>query len=354
MIKPIHGGDIYTAKQEYAGRIVDFSANINPLGIPMNVKQALHQSITACTAYPDPFCRELTGALAKAEDIPQEWILCGNGASDLIFRLVYALRPKTALVASPCFAEYEQALSAAGCAVLRHPLLEEDAFHLTESILSAITPEVDILFLCNPNNPTGQPIGRDILERILAACEKNGVFFALDECFIDFLDEPKQSSLKECLAKHPGLLLLRAFTKLYAIPGVRLGQCYCSDAALLEKMYACGSPWSVSVLAQAAGLAALRETDYVARTREVVAEQRRVLRQGLARLGCTVVGSHANYMFFRAPSEGVLEALRAKGILLRGCDNYAGLTPGWLRAAVRSSTDNALLLRTLKEVLSCP
>lgn len=352
MTQPVHGGDIYTAREHYTGRIVDFSANINPLGIPERVKLALCESITACNCYPDPFCRALTHALSKQEGIPPEWILCGNGAADVIYRLAYALRPKTALLAAPCFAEYEQALLAAGCEPRFHMLREEDGFALTRRVLNNISLDTQLVFLCTPNNPTGVPIAPALLEDILQRCTECGAVLALDECFVDFLEEPQKYSLLHRLKSHKNLVLFRAFTKLYAIPGVRLGQCYCSDEVLLGRMYACGSPWSVSVPAQAAGVQALAETAFVEQTRALVRAERAFLASGLAVLGCAVVPSHANFILFRVPKDGILEALRARGILLRSCDNYRGLRAGWLRTAVKGREDNALLLQALGEVLA--
>ena len=353
MRKAVHGGDIYTAREEFSGRIVDFSANINPLGMPESVRRALCGCADACECYPDPFCRALVDALAKREGLPPEWILCGGGAADVIYRLAFALRPKTALLAAPCFAEYEQALTAAGCTPRFHTLREEEGFALTERFLDEISPETGLVFLCTPNNPTGVHIKQALLTEILHKCTQSGVIFALDECFVDFLEEPERHSLLHALSGHKNLVVFRAFTKLYAIPGVRLGQCYCSDEALLERMALCGPPWSVSVPAQAAGLCALEETEYVRRTRALVGEERVFLKQGLAGLGCTVVDSRANFLLFRAPVDGVAKALRTRGILLRCCDNYRGLRPGWLRAAVRTHEENVLLLREMGEVLSC-
>ncbi|MBC8569303.1 threonine-phosphate decarboxylase CobD [Zongyangia hominis] len=349
MEKLVHGGDIYAARQEYAGEILDFSANINPLGVPKGVLLAAREAVGECAHYPDPLCRELREALSQALGVPEDWILCGNGAADLIFRLALAVRPKRALTLAPTFAEYAQALSLVDCQVRFHPLRREEGFVLTSSFLEKLTSDLDLVVLCNPNNPTGEVIAPKLLEEIVGTCAKRGITLLLDECFVDFLDEPERHTLLEKLREYPGLLLLRAFTKLYAMAGLRLGYTLCSDTALLEKMSRCAQPWSVSIPAQAAGMAALREREYVARSRALIREERAFLKEGLQALGCEVFGSKANFVFFQTPCPDLCGRLRKRGILLRGCGNYPGLDDSYYRAAVRTREENERLLAALRE-----
>ena len=173
----------------------------------------------------------------------------------------------------------------------------------------------------------------------------------VDECFNEFLDDPAAHTLLEELEGHENLLLLRAFTKWYAMAGVRLGYALCADGALLERMRAAGQPWAVSALAQAAGEAALEETDYSAALRALVAAERPRLSAGLAALGCRVLPGEANYLLFYHSGEQLVQRLRARGVLLRGCANYPGLGPGWYRAAVRTHSENSAFLQALGEVL---
>ncbi|WP_312640821.1 histidinol-phosphate transaminase [Hydrogenoanaerobacterium sp.] len=354
MTKLIHGGDIYSHQEKHPGGVVDFSANINPQGLPAGVKDAVIAALDGCANYPDPLCRELTEAIAQSEKLPREYILCGNGASDLIYRLVYAVRPKTAVVTAPAFEEYEQALTAAGCEVRHHLLCEEEDFLLTERILDDLTDDVQLLFLCNPNNPTGQPVQRALLTRILQHCREHNILLALDECFCDFLDEPENHVMNEFLPEYSNLILLRAFTKMYAMAGLRLGYCLCGNRSLLDAMYLCGSTWAVSNLAQAAGVQALREREYLARTKLIVAEERAYLKARLAALGCKVYGSHANYIFFRPHVSRLRERLEVKGYLIRNCENFKGLSGEFCRIAVKSHEDNTALLHAMEEVALCP
>ena len=346
-----HGGDWAGFAAEYgeAAPLLDFSANVSPLGLPAGVAAALAACAPACDRYPDPLCRALTAGIAAAEGVPGAWVLCGNGAADLIWRAALALRPARALVTAPAFAEYEAALGAVGCAVERYFLKEENDFRLDEGFLEAIRPGVGLVFLCEPNNPTGLTTPRPLLLQVLARCRAAGALLVVDECFGDFLAEPAAHSLKGELAGG-GLLLLKAFTKLYGMAGLRLGYALCADGALLAKLRAAGQPWAVSTPAQAAGLAALKETDYVAAVRALVADERPRLAAGLAALGCRVIPGEANYLLFRCETP-LVAPLRRRGILLRSCANYAGLGPAWYRTAVRGGADDDRLLAALKEVL---
>ncbi|SHI21611.1 L-threonine O-3-phosphate decarboxylase [Sporobacter termitidis DSM 10068] len=347
----IHGGDMEGYILEYGSEPLDFSANCNPLGIPDGVPPAIAAAAAGADRYPDPLCRRLRAALSERLALPDSCILCGNGAADLIFRLALAAKPKTALVTAPTFAEYELALETAGCRVLRHALAPEAGFALTEALLARITPGLDMLFICNPNNPTGLTVAPPLLRRILAACEDSGTLLVVDECFNGFLDEPEKHTLRGCLKDADKLLILDAFTKLYGMAGVRLGYCMTKNLPLLEAMKNAGQPWAVSSLAQAAGLAALREDGYVARARALVKTEREYLLRELRRLGLAALSGEANYIFFRADVPRLAENLRARGILIRDCGNYAGLASGCWRIAVRPHGENIKLIEALSGLL---
>ena len=276
-------------------------------------------------------------------------ILCGNGAADLIFRLVWAQKPRRALVTAPTFAEYATALESVGCTVERFFLREQEDFAVTDAFCAAIRPGVDMVFLCQPNNPTGQLTALPLVEQILHRCAACGTLLVVDECFLDFLPDHALHTAKGLLGEGD-LVILKAFTKLYGMAGVRLGYCLCSDTELLARMRAAGQPWAVSSLAQAAGIAALDETEYVAKVRALIEAQRPVLADGLRALGLRVLDSRANYLLFQAP-ETLGEALRQRGAVLRSCANYPGLGPGWYRTAVRTAPENEQLLQTMREVL---
>ena len=208
----------------------------------------------------------------------------------------------------------------------------------------------DMVFLCQPNNPTGQVANRALMQKILEQCQAVGAWLAVDECFLDFLQQRDALTAKPLLQTAPNLVILKAFTKLYAMAGVRLGYALCANTALLAKMQAAGQPWGVSSLAQAAGAAALRETAYADAVRALIADQRPRLAAGLRALGLQVIEGSANYLLFRAP-ETLGAALQQRGVCLRSCGNYPGLSAGWYRTAVRTAPENEQLLQTMREVL---
>lgn len=348
-MKLIHGGDVMGYQEEFGSRPLDFSANINPLGLPAGVAQAVCDSLARADEYPDPLCRTLCRAIAKAEGVLPNQVLCGNGAADLIFRLVLAKKPQRALITAPTFAEYEQALALVDCHVEHHTLRMEENFDLTPRIFGDLEGK-DIVFLCNPNNPTGRLIPPDMLERVVAACHRQGTLVVVDECFNSFLDDPVGNTLKPLLRRHPNLVLLKAFTKFYAMAGLRLGYALCADHDLLKQAAQSGQPWGVSTVAQAAGIAALRETEYAAKSRQLIVTERRWLWNALEEQGQRVVGGSANYLFFCTDVLSLAEKMRRKGVLIRCCGNYKGLDDRWHRVAVRTREENKKLIDTLTQI----
>ena len=338
-----HGGDVYDGEIR-----LDFSANTNPYGTPQAVLDAITAAFPRVHQYPDPYCRELVKAISEFEGVPKDWILCGSGAAELIYSYCEALRPETAMELAPTFSEYALALERVGCRVERYSLKKENHFSLTEEflpVLARIRP--DVLFLCNPNNPTGQVIGLPLLEKILNLCHRQGTALFVDECFLDLSDDGV--SLKARLGEHPKLFLLKAFTKSYGMAGVRLGYCLCADGQLLEKMSHTVPPWNVSTLAQAAGVAALQERAFLQKTRVLIPVERQWLKGQLEALGFWVCPSRANYLLFQGRPD-LREQLRKQGIAIRGCGNYHGLEQGWYRIAVRLHEENERLIQAMKEV----
>lgn len=337
-----HGGDCYAN----AGISLDFSINVNPLGTPEAAKRAVMAQPDAFARYPDPRCRALRDALARRHGVAPENILCGNGASDLIFRMCACLQPRRALTLAPTFSEYERPAKLFGGEVREHRLREADGFAPTGELLSALTRDIELFFLCNPNNPTGRLASPEVLRRVAAACAENGTLLMADECFIEFTDG---DSLLPLLGAYPNLVILRAFTKFHGLAGLRLGYLL-GDAALLGRIEAFGPAWSVSAAAQAAGLAALAEPGWDERTRSAVRAERAFMEAGLAALGMTVFPSDANFLLFKSPVP-LFEPLKARGILVRDCRNFTGLDERFTRVGLKARKDNAALLRAIGEVL---
>lgn len=337
-----HGGDIYGEEV-----LLDFSANTNPYGTPQGVLDAVGAALNEVHRYPDPYCRKLVKAIAEYEEVPKDYILCGNGAAELIYAYCEATCPSTAVELAPTFSEYSLGLERTDCRMERYTLRQENDFSLDEGFLPFLAEvKPDTVFLCNPNNPTGQLIPVELLERILALCAENGSRLFLDECFLDL--SVSGNSMKHHLARCQNLFILKAFTKSYGMAGIRLGYCLTADAALLERMAKAVQPWNVSSLAQAAGIAALRERDFLRRTLETVDIERKWLMAELRMLGFWVCPSAANFLLFKGP-EDLHSRLKAKKIAIRNCDNYHGLGPGWYRIAVRLHEDNILLIEAMQE-----
>ncbi|MBO5555980.1 MAG: aminotransferase class I/II-fold pyridoxal phosphate-dependent enzyme, partial [Oscillospiraceae bacterium] len=239
-MEAIHGGDWAGYEREYGEKPLDFSANVSPLGMPETARAAAAQSLAEAGRYPDPRCRALREALAARHGVPSEQIVCGAGAADLIWRLPRALGPKSALVFAPGFAEYERALEAQGCKVRRYFPEEARDFSPGEELLTALGPDLDMAFLCQPNNPTGRLIEPELLQRVWERCRQQGTVLVLDECFLDFLPEPERFSLIDRLSQTLDLVLLRAFTKSHAMAGLRLGYALCGSAELAAALDRCG------------------------------------------------------------------------------------------------------------------
>ncbi len=343
MLRYEHGGDIYAN----AGIRLDFSVNTNPLGMPEAARRALFDATDALARYPDPQCRALRQALAKKHGVAPDMFLCGNGAADMIFRVCACLKPKKVLTLAPTFSEYERPVKLFGGEMLEYRLKETEGFALTEDILGALTTDIELLFLCNPNNPTGRLASPELLYRIVKACAQNGTLLMVDECFIGFTDG---QSMVPLLEEFPNLLILNAFTKLYALAGLRLGYLMCADTALVSRIAAFGAHWSVSAAAQAAGLGALEESAWAQRTRSLIKTERAYMREALAALGLMVFPSDANFLLVKSPAP-LYEPLKERGILVRSCANFTGLDERFIRIGLKTREKNEALLRAIEEVI---
>lgn len=354
----MHGGNIYGNEIEY-----DFSVNLNPLGPPDAVRDALAEALSHVEEYPDPEYRELRRALANYRRLAEEQFVLGNGASELIPGIIRALAPKTCMVTAPCYSGYETALNAAApsCRIHRIFLREEDDFTLPENICREIARvKPNLLILTNPNNPNGKRISANRLREIAGACRTAGTVLLMDECFLA-LSGGDEDSLIHRIGEEglPPTVVLRAFTKTFAIPGVRLGYAVCSGslAARIQREL---PEWNLSVFSQYAGLAALEAaapetvppgtSGYMAASVEMIAQEREYLTAELKKLGLRVFPSDANYILFQSRDRELHRKLLDKGILIRDCRDYHGLTAGFYRAAVRTRRENTALLRCLRNI----
>lgn len=357
-----HGGD-------YTGEFLDFSANIAPFGLPDGVRYALLELAQGDGAerYPDPDCTLLRQYIAARETLDPDMVLCGSGAADLLYRAVRFLKPKTALVVEPTFSEYEKALLETGCDVRKvyaKPAYNEEgalcgrSFELPD-LTGALTPDLELLVLCSPNNPTGRSLSPEELTVLLKLCRANGTVVLWDACFADFMDleeDPDRQArydqfLPFAVANFENLLVLRSLTKTYAMPGLRLGYLLCSDTERVAALSTFGAPWSVSAPAQAAGVAALQDHNYLEYVRSYVSQEKLRLWLALLDLPCFCRRGDGNFLLLCSERTDLAERLKAHGILVRDCANFDGLDAHWVRFAVKTREENDELLAALRAEL---
>lgn len=352
----LHGGDIYSD-----GKIrLDFSVNTSPFGMPEPIRQAVNASSGSWERYPDGRCRSLKKALAKyyGGNIPADSFICGNGSSDLMYTLIFALRPGRALVPVPAFAEYRMALEAGGCHLDTFPLEKNSGFSLEESgegLMEYIknSSGINMMMFGNPVNPCGLAAGREWIEELAGICREKKIFLVIDECFNWFLKEREHFSAMPLITEKPEryshVMVINAFTKIYAMAGLRFGYGVCIDSGVIKRMEGCRQPWSVSAPAEAAAMAALTLRGEAEKTAALVETERRFLEEGLAGLGFTVFPSMVNYILFRAETDFDYKAFcRERGILIRSCGNFEGLDGHYYRVAVKQRGENRELLKCLK------
>lgn len=341
----MHGGDIYRNRVK-----LDFSVNINPLGIPESVRDALERAAGECERYPDPVHEELTGAIGSMTGARREHILCGNGASELFCAIVHGVDPEGILIPAPSFSGYERAAGCGRAGIGFYDMKEENGFRLDEGILDRLTDGIGLLFLANPNNPVGNLLEPELLDAILRRCQKKGIVTVLDECFIEFTEGWEERSCLKRTAEFPNLIVVRAFTKIFAIPGVRLGYLVCGNEKLTGRIGRQLPEWNLSVFAQRAGAAAARERRYVGRSAKLVKEEREFLTRALEREGIRVFPAKANYLLLQTEKPLAKELLK-RGILIRDCGDYRGLSEGYYRIAVKSRAENEELLEAVREIV---
>ena len=377
----------------------DFSVNVNPLGMPEAARTALLSDWKIYEEYPDDGYKELREALAARFDVKKAQIVCGNGASDLIYRLCLCGGFRKVLLPVPSFTEYQRALEMAGCEIRYFYTEEHCGFVPDERILEPITPDLDALFLCNPGNPAGGLISGELMKKISERCRQASVMLISDECFLDFVQGAENASALGCLREEAeknsgeggGIAVIRAFTKIFAMAGLRLGFAVFSSEETARKVYGWGAPWQVSGPAQAAALAILgagggsdgiscgdgscgypAETEwdfYIEKTKSYIADQRFFMEGELKKLGFSTVPGCANYILFRGP-EDLGGRLAKRGFSIRDCSDYRGLkidrenmersaaaqkgaggkTAGerYYRIAVKKERENRLLLQEME------
>lgn len=342
----LHGGDIYRNKVKR-----DFSVNVNPLGTPQRVVKSINASIEKLDSYPDYEYENLRNKISERLKINSDYIICGNGASELFMAVVHSIKPSKAIVPVPSFYGYERAISSSDSKIVNYYMREEKGFLIDDDILDMIetNKDTDIIVLANPNNPTGNYIETNLLKRLIEKCSKNNIAVLLDECFMELSDNTDNSSIS-LINDYDNLLIVRAFTKTFAMPALRLGYLVGSDIKTLSEIRNQLSEWNVSLLAQNAGIAALEETDYLDVAKKIINDEREYITNEIKKLGIKVYPSAANFILLYSDIS-LYERLLERGILIRDCSDFKGLSEGYYRIAIKCHEDNVILVDALKEIV---
>ena len=379
-----HGGNIYKVfREKNIKEILDYSSNINPYGIPESLKKRITENLEVLERYPDPDYVELREKLANLNNVNLSDIILGNGATEIIFLFMKVINPKKILIVSPTFGEYERAVKATeipgdtvslSCSngdnknvenkkieIEYFELKESDDFKLNISNLkNELAKKYNLLIICNPNNPTGKFLKLDETEEILKECNKYNTKLFIDEAFIDFLKDGMKESIINTKENRYNLFVTRAFTKFFAIPGLRLGYGIYFDKKLEKRISEKKEPWSVNNIAEMAGLTVLDDTKYIEETLKWIEEEKIYMYEKLNKIpGIKVYETEVNFITGKIDeklfSEGLnVKILREKmleqGILIRDASNFNFLDERFFRLAIKNRKNNNRVIETLKKI----
>lgn len=329
--------------------LLDFSANINPLGPPRAIREKWSLMFEKIIGYPDPNVTSLKKMIAVKEGVRDDCVLLGNGGAELITLIGRILSKQNVLIIEPAFSEYEKACRANGCNIVYYQA-EEPSWQPLEEELFACLKNMDAVFLCNPNNPTGIVYSREFIIRLLDECRRNEVLLIVDEAFHDFHHE--YMHLTPLLRKYENLIILRSMTKMYAIPGLRLGFVL-AGPGIIRKLSESQPHWSVNALAMEAGVECLKDANFVEESALYIENERKKLFNFFENCGFAYSPSQVNFYLLRDPlledQYPFFEFLLRKGIVPRHTFNFPGLEGRWLRFAIKGEQDNRRLLEVLQE-----
>ncbi len=346
-----HGGDIYSYEKKYGRTPIDFSSSINPLGMPHSTKRAIINNLDKLSIYPDMLCTELKRSIARKEKTEQDYIFCTNGASEALYLIAAAIKPKKALIPAPVFSGYEESLCAVKTEIVYYNTNEDNDFKTEENIIDYIDQSIDIIYLCNPNNPTGEVLKDSLLEKIISTAELKGCYLLIDESFMDFLEDGK--SAKKYLKEYKNLIILKSYTKTYALAGVRAGFIFTSNKDLLNKIKLNTPLWNVSALASICVISAVEDEKYIKESIEYIAEERKRLKEAFKENGFKVFDSDVNYLFFKNTKIKNLKIkLEKRAILIRSFEGCKNLNEYYFRAAVKKKGENTFLIKELEKLRS--
>lgn len=351
MTKDLHGGNIYKFKDN----ILDYSSNINPLGVPKTYKEKVFEKFDDITRYPDPYYNELRESLARYNGINKTNIVVGNGATEVLFLTMKALAPKKTLIVVPTFAEYERAIKSNTNSEIFYYLLNlGNVFELDELIntIKSIR-DLDLVVLCNPNNPTGSFIKLETIEKLNDFLKKRDINLFIDEAFIEFTtDYPQNSAIN---LKNKNIYIMRAFTKFFAIPGVRLGYMISFDDEYITTINETREPWSVNTFANIAGIVLSTDDEYIENTRNWIETEKIWFYDNLLNIkNIAPYKTDTNFMLIKLlkhKSHFVVQEMLKRKIFIRDAQNFMGLDDSYIRLAIKNRDNNIKVLKALGEVI---
>jgi len=360
MQKPIHGGNIWEAVENYGLDIedmVDFSSNINPLGPPHYVEKMVGENIDKLTLYPDPHYKTLIHCIAQNVGVGDENIAVGNGSSELIYLISRILSPKVVLIIQPTFSEYEHAFRLSDAKIYHFFTHKNRRFRIDLALLLSKIANIDdlhLIILGNPNNPTGTILPKAELISLVNYCESRDIFILIDEVFMDFMEREEDYTLSAEAGRKDHLIILRSFTKFYSLPGIRVGYLI-GPHRVVDRIKSHQPPWSVNILAQIIPPELIKDKHFKEKSLKLIKDERDHLFQGLSKIrSLKPYPSAANFILceIKAPikSSELKEILARKGLLIRDCSSFMGLNSKFFRVAVRNREENDMLLRRMQEI----
>ena len=354
--KSFHGGDLYETAKNYGIKekdILDFSANINPLGISKQLKETFITSIEDLINYPDLECNELRNELSRYVNVPKENIIVGNGASEIIYLLFEVLKPRKIAMPAPCFAEYERAAERCGAEICYYELREDAEFRLSiHDFLQYVSDDVDTIMICNPNNPTSVLICKEELLQLIEYAMKRCINIIIDEAFIELTIGGNKNSSVCYLPQHQNLFVIRALTKILAIPGLRLGYAM-GDVCIINKMWDRKIPWSVNTFACNMGKVLTENGGYFESTAEWLSLEKEWLYNELVKNAkLKVFHPDTNFILMKivdtALNAPTFKALMiSKGVLIRDASNFKFLNDQFVRVAIKDRKSNIKLVEAI-------
>lgn len=356
-----HGSDLETIEKMYGIRkeeITSFSANVNPLGLSGNMRRALADHLDVITSYPDREYTELRTTIADYCGTVREHVIVGNGSTELISLFISTVHPKKALIIGPTYSEYEREVSLGGGTSLYFPLKEKDGFVLSlDDLKASLNESIELLILCNPNNPTSSAITRKELRQICDMCKQLGTFVMIDETYIEFADDYTQLNGIPLTGYYNNLIILRGISKFFASPGLRLGYAITGNRDIIKAINAHQNPWTINSLAEAAGKLMFTDEAYIQDTKELISsERRRVCKRLDAIPGLTYYKPSANFVLVHITDEKMNadllfdKAIRKK-MMLRNCSTFPFLDNSYFRFCFMSPEMNDRLLDCIEEAM---